>query len=42
MTQNQVIKYTADQDMIFVSGIELGDPNADFPLAESLLQGCKA
>ena len=38
MTQNQVMKHTTSQDMIFVSGIELGEPDADFPLAESLFQ----
>ncbi len=36
MTQNQVMKHMINQDMIFVSGIELGEPDADFPLAESL------
>jgi len=36
MCQNQLAKELLSGQMTFISGIELGEPNADFPLAESL------
>jgi histidinol-phosphatase (PHP family) len=38
MEQNMLIKSTLPDDFTFISGIELGEPNADFALADSLLQ----
>ncbi|MBE6848594.1 MAG: histidinol-phosphatase HisJ family protein [Ruminococcus sp.] len=38
MQQNQMAKALWRGDMQIISGIEMGEPNADFALAESLLQ----
>lgn len=36
MQQNQAMKAQQTADLTFISGIELGEPNADLPLAETI------